>query len=274
MKKFLALLIALICVFAVAFTACEDLNLNGNGNGSGTDGDGTGNGQEGEDPDDEDPDAEDPDHECDYEVKWTYDSENHWHASDCTKHPDNKSGVAPHNYVGGRCEVCLREETYGVGDKLPTFVVETFESSYKESTYSTENAQGKVLILNFWYTQCGPCKEEMPIFERFAQEYADDLVVVALHASGANFSSQVNSAQSAINGLGWSDYKIIFGKDNTDDDIFKKCGGGTTWPVTVVADRQGKIVDIIYGQVIRVDDWETMVEVDHLTPAVERALAS
>ncbi|MCE3224603.1 MAG: putative Thiol-disulfide oxidoreductase [Nitrospira sp.] len=30
--------------------------------------------------------------------------------------------------------------------------------------------QGKVIVMNFWATWCGPCKEEMPAFERLRQK--------------------------------------------------------------------------------------------------------
>jgi thiol-disulfide isomerase/thioredoxin len=45
-------------------------------------------------------------------------------------------------------------------------------------TVSLESLQGKVVILDFWATWCGPCKEAMPVLQQLSDKYANKGVVV------------------------------------------------------------------------------------------------
>ncbi len=55
------------------------------------------------------------------------------------------------------------------GAKLPTI---------KGDTLRIADLKGKVVILDFWATWCGPCKRMMPTLQRLLDEYPNDLVVV------------------------------------------------------------------------------------------------
>jgi len=56
--------------------------------------------------------------------------------------------------------------------------------------------QHKLLIINFWATWCGPCKEEMPIFAKLQKKYsAKGLQIIGIAADSplnvANFAKQL-----------------------------------------------------------------------------------
>jgi peroxiredoxin len=68
----------------------------------------------------------------------------------------------------------LKLSRAGVGTPLPAFTLTTVDGT----TIDFSQLRGKVLILNFWATWCGPCKEEMPALDRLRRRF--DLRDVAI----------------------------------------------------------------------------------------------
>lgn len=66
-----------------------------------------------------------------------------------------------------------------VGDPAPEFTLLTRDGS----TFRLADARGKAVVLNFWASWCGPCREEMPRFERTSREMADRVVFVGVNAT-------------------------------------------------------------------------------------------
>lgn len=57
-------------------------------------------------------------------------------------------------------------KSIATGTMLPDTIVNTIDSK----AYRFSDFRGKVLVLDFWFTGCVPCKAEMPFFEKLAQE--------------------------------------------------------------------------------------------------------
>ena len=102
--------------------------------------------------------------------------------------------------------------------------------------------RGKIVVLDFWATWCGPCKRGLPLVQQFAdwagEHHADDIVVYAVNVW------ERGSSQSAIDQMieaFWERNKftmptlISYSRKITQDY------GVSGIPVTVMIDREGKI---------------------------------
>ncbi len=64
-----------------------------------------------------------------------------------------------------------------IGEPAPGFTASTFAGE----RFSLDTLRGEVVIVNFWATWCGPCKKEIPLFDRYARAHRNDgLRIVAV----------------------------------------------------------------------------------------------
>ena|SRR5215212_5760049 len=64
------------------------------------------------------------------------------------------------------------------GQTAPEFTLRTLDGA----EVRLSELRGKVVVINFWATWCGPCREEMPLLEQAKQEReADGLVILAVN---------------------------------------------------------------------------------------------
>jgi cytochrome c biogenesis protein CcmG, thiol:disulfide interchange protein DsbE len=65
-----------------------------------------------------------------------------------------------------------------LGQVAPNYEIKTLSGDRK---ITFENNKGKVTLINFWATWCGPCKDEMPLLESFYQKHkSDNFEIIAI----------------------------------------------------------------------------------------------
>jgi thiol-disulfide isomerase/thioredoxin len=94
--------------------------------------------------------------------------------------------------------------------------------------------KGKVVLLNFWATWCGPCKVEIPWFNEFQQKYQDKgFVVLGISADDTVEQLQPFVAQYKMT------YPVLVGLGR--DDVQEALGPVWGLPTTLLISRDGKI---------------------------------
>ncbi len=92
--------------------------------------------------------------------------------------------------------------------------------------------RGKVVLLNFWATWCGPCALEIPWFIEFEQQYRSQGLEV-LGVSMDEDGWQVVKPYIAEHKM---NYRVLLGNDS----VSQLYGGVESLPTTFIIDRDGK----------------------------------
>lgn len=114
-----------------------------------------------------------------------------------------------------------------------------------------------VVVVNFWYAGCPPCRAEAPDLVTVANEYANQ---------GVRFLG-VNTRDDLAQALMFEEeYSIPFPSilDKQNEAAVQRAFAGTiplnTVPTTLILDREGRVAHRILGQIASASMLETMVK--------------
>ena len=107
---------------------------------------------------------------------------------------------------------------------------------------SSKDLAGKVVLINFWATWCGPCKAEIPDLVALQEKYRDQLVILGI--------SEDEDAPAVVKRFA-DEHKINYPVGMATDEIRKVFPGVAALPTSFFLDREGRIVQKHIGLLAR-----------------------
>lgn len=107
----------------------------------------------------------------------------------------------------------------------------TLPSSTGENVRLAEQ-RGQVVMLNFWASWCGPCRQEMPLLDAMFQRYSSAGFVLY----GVNVEEDNTDAIKLIKQLGVS-FPILYDAESKASSLYQV----DAMPTTVLIDKKGQI---------------------------------
>lgn len=143
---------------------------------------------------------------------------------------------------------------------LPESLLNHELKSVEKGSFRLADFSGKVVVVNLWATWCGPCRREIPDYEKVRKEYAGrNVEFIALTTEDPSMSDRVRRFARELNfgfRLGWADRETARTLMN----------GRNVIPQTLVISPDGRIINHWRG-------YSASQSRDRLRDTIERALS-
>ena len=136
-----------------------------------------------------------------------------------------------------------------IGATLPEFSVDALDSN--DQPIKSRDLAGKIVLINFWATWCGPCQQEFPHIVAIAKKFRDnaDFRMVSIASPGAGETeAEMREATKAYLEQRDVDMPVYVDPYSAAfQAIVRATAASGGIPLTVVVDRQGVIRGIWEG---------------------------
>jgi peroxiredoxin len=108
----------------------------------------------------------------------------------------------------------------------------------KGAVVSLQDFDGQVVLINFWASWCGPCREEMPLLDELHKRYEP----LGFTMLGVNVEEDSAAAQKFLKGTAVS-FPILFDRENNVSKLYDVIA----MPSSVLVGRDGTVRYIHHG---------------------------
>lgn len=133
---------------------------------------------------------------------------------------------------------------------VPNFTAKTLEGA----SFDLEQMKGKVIILNFWASWCGPCVEEVPSLIKLVKEYKGDIQLIAV--SGDSNENDIHVFLKSFPELKGANIKIVYDQDRSLMKMFDVA----RLPESLILNPEQKLVKKLVGSI----DWHTKDSLEYM----------
>jgi peroxiredoxin len=130
--------------------------------------------------------------------------------------------------LGASLALPLSTHAVDLKEDAPDFTLKSLEGS----NLRLEEYRGQVVLINFWASWCGPCRQEMPLLDRLHHRYEDTGFAVL----GVNVEGEVEPAQEIVDKTNVT-FPILIDDGQKVSDMYNL----QAMPTTVVVDRDGVV---------------------------------
>ncbi|OOB91567.1 TlpA family protein disulfide reductase [Rathayibacter sp. VKM Ac-2630] len=168
----------------------------------------------------------------------------------CTEDPlaDQYRSGSNKGYISGDGTIT----EIAAADRTDPIVFEGTDENGEE--IDSADLAGRVVVVNFWYASCAPCRAEAADLESVNAEYADQDVSFV----GVNVRDQAPQAAAFAKTYGIT-YPSIVDVDGSAQLAFSGKVPPNAVPTTLVLDREGRVASRILGQLQEASILSTLV---------------
>lgn len=124
------------------------------------------------------------------------------------------------------------------GKPAPTFTLPTAQANGRQGPpLSLEALRGKVVLLDFWATWCGPCKKQMPILQKIHAELPpEQFALVSVNIDKSPTARRLGAIQAQLKAGGYT-FPVVM-----DDGATQAAYGVTNIPTFFLINPEGEII--------------------------------
>ncbi|SVD06548.1 uncharacterized protein METZ01_LOCUS359402, partial [marine metagenome] len=136
-------------------------------------------------------------------------------------------------------------------NKAPDFTL----LSITDSSYTLSKMEGKVVLINFWATWCGPCRMEIPEFNELQKTYHER----GLNILGISVSDNKKQLKNFTKSFA-VDYPLLYGSAKDMNKVMRDYDGVYAVPSSFLIGKNGNIIWKYPGAILKNYDPQTFAD--------------